>query len=660
MNTPDNLLSAPPFPGSGESVFELDGRESEAQFRELMGHLQQVFWMKNAADTAMQYVSPAYEKIWGCSRLGLYDKSHTLMDSIHPDDYERMAQVMSRKQQTEGYDEEYRILRPDGTTRWIWERTYPVRNEHGEITRYAGIAEDISERKWAEKERTRLAAIIEHTEDSIVTVTMEGIIIAWNHGAERKFGYLAEEVIGHSILILMPPEQTADYLSAMKRVRNGETVANYDTIRRRKDGTLVNLSVDISAIEARDGHIVGVSKTSHDISRVRKLEQQLIEAQKMEVFGQLTSGVAHDFNNVLAVILGYSELLTLELGMDHALSKLISAIESAAERGAGLTRQLLIFSRKETVQFAVIDLNDVVENLAGVLRQLIDDNVELTITPGTKIGHVKADAGYVGQVLMSLVVNARDAMPGGGTLVIATQDVTLDELYVSENPGSVPGDFVMLSVSDSGTGMSREIKARLFEPLFTTKPKGKGTGLGLATCQTIVKKCGGHIACYSETGKGTTFKIYFPRITQPAAAAARPFPPGEMPRGTETLLVVEDEPELRQLICRVLRVQGYEVLAAVNGEEGVRTALENKGSTIRLVISDVIMPCMGGQVMAQWLKSKNPELKILFTSGYTDDAIAHHGVLDPTIAFLSKPYFLSTLVRKVRELLDAPSNATLG
>jgi two-component system cell cycle sensor histidine kinase/response regulator CckA len=369
----------------------------------------------------------------------------------------------------------------------------------------------------------------------------------------------------------------------------------------------------------------------------------------------LTGGVAHDFNNVLSIIMGYAGLIMQELGAAHSMYKPLAAIQHAAERGAGLTRQLLIFSRKETVEFAVLNLNEVLENMGGMLRQLIDDNIELNLIPGAQIGQVKADVGYVGQVLMNLVINARDAMPGGGKLVIATTNMVLEETVEDGRAKVAGGDYVMLRISDTGDGMSDEVKAHLFMPFFTTKPRGKGTGLGLATCQTIVQKCGGHIAVDSEVGKGTTFKIYFPRVTQPPVSTLRSFPPGPLPPGTETLLVVEDDREVRQLVCGVLRSQGYTVLAAANGRDGLRTIRDNRGPAIGLVITDVIMPEMGGQGMAESLKTSNSALKVLFTSGYTDDAIAHHGVLDPGIAFLSKPYSVETLARKVRELLDAPT-----
>jgi len=394
-------------------------------------------------------------------------------------------------------------------------------------------------------------------------------------------------------------------------------------------------------------------ETEERIKR-QQLEAQFIEAQKMEVIGHLADGVAHDFNNILAVIMGYSDLVASSLEPESLLRKYIEEIRLASERAAGLTRQLLVFSRNETVQPVVLDLNAVVQEQEKMLRRLIGENIEMAIVPGEKTGRIKADSGYVGQVVMNLVVNARDAMPNGGKLTIATANVTLDETYSHTHAEVAPGKYVMLSVSDTGTGMSNEVKARLFEAFFTTKPKGKGTGLGLATCQTIAKQCGGHIGVESDLGQGATFKIYFPRVEQALDLATESFKTGPLPRGTETLLLVEDEPSLRHLASSVLETQGYTVLRAPNGQDALHVAREHKGSPIRLVITDVIMPVMGGNVMAEWLKATYPDLKILFTSGYTDDAIVHHGVLDPGVEFLPKPYTPATIARKVREMLDAP------
>jgi len=396
------------------------------------------------------------------------------------------------------------------------------------------------------------------------------------------------------------------------------------------------------------------AELKQSVSDGQRLEAQFIEAQKMEVVGQLAGGIAHDFNNVLAVIVGYSDLITSDLEPDSPLRTYIEEIRIAADRAAGLTGQLLVFSRKQKVQPVVLDLNAVIKGTENMLRRLIDENIEMTLVPGAEIGCVKADPGYIGQVLMNLVVNARDAMPNGGRVVIETSDVRLDEAYAETHTGTPSGDYVMLSVSDNGTGMTDEVKARVFEAFFTTKEAGKGTGLGLATCQTIIQQSGGHIGVDSEVGKGTTFKIYFPRIAEPLATGASSIPkPEPLRRGTETLLIVEDEPSVRHLACGALQAQGYEVLTASNGQEALRVAREHTGQPIGLVVTDVIMPRMGGKVMAEWLKTTNPEIKILFTSGYTDDAIAHHGVLDPGVAFLPKPYTSSSLARKVREMLDA-------
>jgi two-component system, cell cycle sensor histidine kinase and response regulator CckA len=390
-------------------------------------------------------------------------------------------------------------------------------------------------------------------------------------------------------------------------------------------------------------------------SERRRLEAQFIEAQKMEVVGQLAGGIAHDFNNVLGVIMGYSELILVEFGSDHPAHKYVEQIRHAAERAAGLTRQLLVVSRKHTVQAVELDINEVVDSIEKMLGRLLDENVEMMVVYGDRIGMIKADSGYVWQVLMNLVVNARDAMPDGGKLTIQTSAVLLDEAYAQAHPGTTSGAYVMLSVSDTGIGMTEEVKAHLFEPFFTTKPAGKGTGLGLITCQTVVRQSGGHIDVSSELGKGTTFTVYFPRMDHPLPIAACPaFKAVPPDRGTETLLVVEDEPSLRYIAERVLKAQGYNVLTAPNGQDALRVANDHQGEPIALVVTDVIMPKMGGKTLAESLRTTSPHLKILFTSGYTDGAIANHGTLKAAIEFLAKPYTPAALTRKVRELLDAP------
>jgi two-component system, cell cycle sensor histidine kinase and response regulator CckA len=400
-----------------------------------------------------------------------------------------------------------------------------------------------------------------------------------------------------------------------------------------------------------------VSRALRDVEERRekkRLQAQFIEAQKMEVIGQLAAGVAHDFNNVLAVIMGYSDLIETDLGPDHPLQRYTEEIRQAARRATGLTRQLLIFSRKETIQTELLDLNDVVTNMDKLLRRLVDENVELTIDCRRGLGQIKADSGYIWQVLMNLVVNARDAMIEGGRLVVQTGAQTINESSPQAQVGVPPGEYVTLSVSDTGMGMSDAVKARLFEPFFTTKPAGKGTGLGLATCHTIIRQTGGYIEVDSELGRGSTFRVYFPRMGQPAPAAAESASSnGPAPRGTETLLIVEDEPSVRLLAQGVLQSLGYDVLVALHGLDALRITREHQGPRIALVIADVIMPRMGGAELADWLRSLDPNLKIIFSSGYTEDAIAASGMSSNGIDFLPKPYSPLALARKVREMLDS-------
>ena len=385
----------------------------------------------------------------------------------------------------------------------------------------------------------------------------------------------------------------------------------------------------------------------------RRLEAEFIEAQKMEVIGQHAASVAHDFNNILSVIMGYSDMLLRKISIADPLRKYAEEILRASKYGASLTLQILVFCRKQTVQPVVMDLHVVLRDLEPMLERLIHENIALALSPGTHSGNIFADPGYIVQMLMNMAVNARDAMPDGGSLTLATSKVTLDEYSTDVYPGSLPGDYILLSVSDTGAGMSEEIKARIFEAFFTTKPVGKGTGLGLANCNSIIQQFGGCVSVTSELGKGTTFQILFPCVEQPLDLAAPPAPGGPLARGTETLLVVEDDPAVRQFAVEVLQTQGYNVLSAVNGKDGLNMARSHQGPPIQLVVTDVIMPLIGGRVMAECLKMTCPGIKVLFTSGYTDDTISSHGVLEADMDFLPKPHTHATLTRKVREMLDA-------
>jgi PAS domain S-box-containing protein len=562
-----------------------------------MAHLHQVFWVGDTTDRAVRYVSPYYEVVWGRSCQSLIDDVATLVDSIHPDDRERMDGAIAGKRATEGYDEEFRILRPSGEVRWIWARSYPVTDETGEVTRFAAIAEDITERKAAEEEAARLVAIIEYSNDSVVSITPDGIIVGWNNGATKQYGYSTEEIIGCSLSRLFPPGHDSEFQRILAQLRRGETVAAYDAIRLHKDGTRVTVSIAIVPIQTRSAEVSSGSSVSPDIIRIKLLEAQVIQAQRMEAIGTLAIGVAHDFNNLLAVIMGYAEILVGNIDKDDPARRAAEEIRRVVVRGTGLTRQLLLLGRKQLVRPVVLDLTRSVSAMASLLNGLVGEDVTLKLVAEPTAASVEADAGYLGQLLMNLVVNARQAMPAGGDVTVSTQVVTMTGAE-PEVPADVPpGEYVKLSVSDTGIGMSDEVKAHIFEEFFTTKTAG--TGLGLATCQKIVRQSGAYMTVASELGKGTTFEILFPRV---ADIIERPAgPPNGMAapaRGAGLLLVVEDEPAVRALACTLLESLGYEVLRASNGQEALRVVLDHVGPPIRLVFTDVAMPLMKGPEMA--------------------------------------------------------------
>ena len=384
---------------------------------------------------------------------------------------------------------------------------------------------------------------------------------------------------------------------------------------------------------------------------LRQSEEQFRQAQKLEAVGRLAAGVAHDFNNILTAINGHSEMLLRQMDAHDARRIHAEQVQKAATMAAGLTRQLLTFSRKQVIEPRVLRLNEVINNIEKMIGRLIGEDIELHTKLDAGVGHIKADSGQIEQVVMNLAVNARDAMPNCGTLTITTANAMLDESYVKNFPELSAGDYVLLTIADTGIGMTEKVKGHLFEPFFTTKPAGKGTGLGLATCFGIIKQSNGHINVYSELGKGTTFRIYFPRVQAESEPHYLRPEQLEVKGGTERVLLVEDETSVRELAAAVLQEKGYIVFEAVNGEDGLRTAHQKDGK-IDLILTDVVMPLMGGKEMADAIHAAYPRTKVLFTSGYTEDTISHHGMLRPGINFLQKPYMPTTLASKVREVLD--------
>jgi len=419
----------------------------------------------------------------------------------------------------------------------------------------------------------------------------------------------------------------------------------------KADGSEFPVALTTGPVRDESGQPVALVGVVRDLTREKALQVQLIQAEKLVSIGQLAGGVAHDFNNLLTVILGRCDLLLTRSPLEEPVRRGIDLISKTGQRAVTLTRQLLAFSRKQVLEPRVLDLNAVVPETAKMLERLIGEHIELVFRPAPDLGRVRVDPGQIEQVLMNLVVNARDAMPEGGRLTIETANVELGEDYVRGHVGAQPGAHVMLAVSDTGTGMDAATRARVFEPFFTTKAPGKGTGLGLAMVYGIVTQSGGSIWVDSEPGRGTTFKIYLPRVEEapeaPAAAQRQP------ERGTETILVTEDDADVRTLVCEILGAYGYTVFEAGRPADAL-TIAERYAGVIHLFLTDVIMPEMTGRALADRLVALRPEMKVLYMSGYTDDAIVHHGTLDPGTHFVQKPMTPEALTRKVREVLDAP------
>jgi PAS domain S-box-containing protein len=510
---------------------------------------------------------------------------------------------------------------------------------------------DLSDRRAAIARQNALAAVVETSEDAIISRGTDGIVRTWNPAAERLFQYSADEVTGKHISLLNPPELRARLAEVRADVDRGANVDSLIVPAMRKDGSRFEMSVRVSRLLDADGQVQGASVVVRDISAqrnaetaLRRAEEQLRQAQRLESVGRLAGGVAHDFNNLLTVILSCTEQLESDLRSSGTANlEDVEEVREAGARAGDLTGQLLAFSRRQVLTPQALSLDEVLASSEKLLRRVLGEDIALVVRPGSAPWAIFADRGQLDQIFVNLAVNARDAMPDGGTLTVETA--------TEPAGGKGPGEWVCLRVTDSGTGMSPEVRERLFEPFFTTKPVGKGTGLGLATVHGIVSQSGGVIRVDSALGRGTTFEVCFPRsMAAPARPASGPLPMAL--RGTETVLLIEDDAQVRGITAQALQKAGYKVLVAADGEQAVGL-FGSRSTSIDLVISDVVMPGMNGRRTVEELRRSSPDLKALFVSGYTHDVISGRGVLDSGLQFLSKPFTPNTLLARVREVLAA-------
>jgi PAS domain S-box-containing protein len=625
-------------------------REQEERFLQLAETIDEVFFVMDAAHRQTLYINPAYERIWGRSCQSLYDDPESFVEPVPAGDRERLVAYMDRVSRGEQAGKlEYRIIQPNGNVRWLLAHAVPIRNQHGDVYRIGGVALDITESRDAqmalEEIAERLQKLTETSFDAI-DITENGIIQEANPGYLRMFGYeRMEDVIGRPVSDFVSDASRDDV--EMRLTNNIE--GTYELEGRRQDGKKLFLEATARTHVMR-GRTVRITAL-RDMTERRALESQFRQAQKMEAVGRLAGGVAHDFNNLLTVILSYTDMLIEGVSPRDPRTEDLGEIRKATVTAASLTRQLLAFSRQQVIEPRLINLNEIVESSEKMLRRLIGEDIEVQTTLSSAPLTVMIDPGQLEQVIMNLAVNARDAMPTGGKLTLETANVTLDAEHARDHWPVTPGKFAMLAMSDIGCGMDEQTRTLMFEPFFTTKAVGQGTGLGLATVYGIVKQSNGFIWVYSEPGKGTSFKIYFPLLDQtPEQYAIREH--SEAPLGgTETILLAEDATAVRIAARQILERFGYTVLEAANGTDALSIA-QNRG-TIDLLLTDVVMPEMSGRELVDRFAKLRPNTRVLFMSGYTDDAIVRHGVLRAGAAYLQKPFSPETLARKVREVLDS-------
>ncbi len=499
--------------------------------------------------------------------------------------------------------------------------------------------------------RSRLALIIDSSEDAIIAKGLDGVITSWNKGAERIYGYTPQEAIGKHISLLAPSDRPDEIPEILEKIARGESIEHCESVRVTKDGRRLDVSISVSPLRDAKGDVNGASVIARDITAQKRAESQLHQSQKMEAIGRLAGGVAHDFNNILGIIRACTEFLRDRIDSTSASSLYVENIKKAIERGSSLTRQLLAFSRSSAIQPRVLDLNERLKDVSKLLRPLMGDDVEILVVSKSAAAVVEADPGQLDQIVVNLAVNARDAMPRGGKFILETTTARFDEAFAEQHQSMAPGKYVLLAVSDTGSGMDGATVSRIFEPFFTTKEVGKGTGLGLATVYGIVKQSAGHILVYSEPGHGTTFKIYLPSAEHKIGIESRPEAEAVSPkREGASILLVEDDEIMRGLTRQVLEEHGYRVVEADDGKSALEWA-QSHSDPIDLLLTDVVMRRMSGPELVDRLGASHPTLKVVFMSGYTGELMAEREVLKRGITLLEKPFTRTALLNTLHATL---------
>ncbi|TVR94324.1 MAG: PAS domain S-box protein [Wenzhouxiangellaceae bacterium] len=625
-------------------------RTSEERFRAVARATTDVVWDHDLLSNQVWW-SDGLQAIFGYPPEEASEELDWWLQRIHPDDRDatRLSLVTAIAERRPDWNAKYRFRRSDGSYADVSDSGYLIVDSTGEPRRMVGGLKDVTESRLAQRKLAEQAELLDHVRDAIIVIDLDHCVSYWNKGAERIYGWNSEEAVGQPVTDLLDPDAEL-YPAAFRQVlAKGRLERQWR--HRRKDGTEINVRSHWGLVTDSTGEPRSVMSINTDISGQLELEAQLRQAQRLEAIGQLTGGVAHDFNNLLTVILGNSELLSEHLADDADFKTLADLTQAAARRGAELTNRLLAFARRQALEPESTDIVSLIKDMQPLLLRSMPESIEIRTIHAPDLWHAEIDPTQLESALLNLALNARDAMPHGGRLTIETANLSVDEDYADNQADLMPGDYVLIMVSDTGEGIPAALMDRLFEPFFTTKAKGKGTGLGLAMVYGFVKQSSGHVKVYSEVGEGTTVRIFLPRSLR---EGIRPESTGQAPRalgGSERILVVEDDELVREHAQRLLRHLGYEVDTAINGDQAL--ALLEQGKTFELLFTDVIMPGkLNGPALVKEALRIRPGLKVLYTSGYTENAIVHHGRLDKGVLLLSKPYRRLDLARKVREALE--------